>query len=115
MKPRHAAALALVVWYLMVAPYRSGVLNRPDAATPASSLYDFGAPISSWIKDRSFYTEADCASGKASRYRKQSHAYQRSNLRNAPLSRTKTAAVNQMALFEHAQCIASDDPRLKGN
>jgi hypothetical protein len=45
MKPRHAATLALVGWYLMIPPPGTYVRGRPS--------WDDGAPLSKW----SFYNE----------------------------------------------------------
>src|SRR5258708_26826789 len=44
MKPRHAGALALVGWYLMVPPVTSEGLTDPNA-----TLVNGRAPISHWV------------------------------------------------------------------
>jgi hypothetical protein len=89
MKPRHAAALALVGWYLMSAPLvtvnRSCGADRDLGGCPVLNDYmatwDIHAPIRRWEIVGTFHTEKEC---KAHR------------------------GVNPLE-----QCIATDDPRLK--
>jgi hypothetical protein len=53
MKPRHAAALALVGWYLMVPPPMDGNPQTPDLS----------APLSKWQRDPALSgtkTQAEC-------------------------------------------------------
>jgi hypothetical protein len=51
MKPRHAAALALVGWYLMLPP---AVPNDPDKV-------DSSAPLSQWEVMTTFDSQSQCA------------------------------------------------------
>src|SRR5258708_5482913 len=53
MKSRHAAAVALVGWSLMVAPAKPG-------SAPSNIQYDVGAPFSKWTSYGSFSTAAEC-------------------------------------------------------
>jgi len=89
MKLRHAAALALVGWYLMVPPLRS---------KGSSECYEANAPISQWQRIEAFDTAEQCkaASTKSALWHKQ-HGLD-CGLASAWLD---------------AQCIESDDPRLK--
>ncbi len=102
MKPRHIAALALVGWYLMVPP-----LDSPNGALNTSANY----PLSAWIHapHEVFGTRQDCEAELANQ-----RAYLESALRRlgAP------GAYNQLAQahverMRVAQCISTDDPRLK--
>ena len=77
MKPRHAAALTLVVWYLMRPPL-------PHLNAHAFHA-DTGAPLKRWIIVGTFPTPKECEA--------------RRGAVASPWDR----------------CIASDDPRLKGN
>ena len=91
MNLRHAAALALVVWYLMVPPeYRhDGMLTfRRDA------------PLTKWTRGWGFDGEAACKEAIASPS-KHSGSYQTFH---------QALVAEQMS---NGRCIASDDPRLK--
>ena len=50
MKPRHAAALVLVSWYLMVPPQLPVLANKPN----------YYAPLSHWRIVYSFNSVIDC-------------------------------------------------------
>jgi hypothetical protein len=91
MKPRHAAALALVGWYLMVPP-----LSRSSNRQKIGS--DFSRPLSEWLSVSVYDSEADC--------NKEIDAM---NQRAASMAREHHTMLN----ISHAQCIATDDPRLK--
>jgi len=97
MKPRHAAALALVGWYLMMPP----ITYENDVAKLERT-----APLSQWIHigHRIFQSKRDCEIR-----RKEDDAETRKNP-NSP--------VNPDRPFEtlpNMVCISTDDPRLKGN
>jgi hypothetical protein len=89
MKPRHAAALAFVGWYLVVPPFRS-------------KEYDVKAELSEWSIMKEFDTEKGCKDYPAhlERLLKEKH------------HGDGNVVVNK-ALFDIAQCIATGDPRLK--
>jgi hypothetical protein len=91
MKPRHAVALALVGWYLMVPPTKN--VNQIDPSIP----------LPKWVVLRAFDTADACNEAQDQlRYR-----VSRLNLRVPVASAASEAA-------EFSQCIASDDPRLRG-
>lgn len=90
MNLRHAAALALVGWCLMIPP-----LSRSSSGEIGS---DFSRPLSEWFPVGVYDTEADCD--------KEINAM---NQRAASMAREHRT----MLSLSHAQCIASDDPRLK--
>ena len=85
MRPRHAAALALAGWYLMVPPisHKGEFLDN--------------APLSEWTLLDSTDSAADC-NAEANR----------SDLR----SKTER---DRNVKVDHTKCISTDDPRLKGN
>jgi hypothetical protein len=103
-KPRHAAALALVGWYLMV---------PPDSTVPHS--VDSAAPMSRWSIVTNFESADTCkqaltelqnkngdpakldATGRLRRFQKREPA-------DLGLARAR---------IDHASCIATGDPRLK--
>ena len=96
-KTCHAAALALVGWYLMVPP------PVPHSSVPV----DLDAPLSKWRFFSSHDSAAQCEQGLVAFYK---------------LAKTELAANPaderdriQFYQLENSQCIASDDPRLKGN
>jgi len=60
MKPHHAAALALVVWYMIVPPERCADRTRNDIDT-CSQVLDLNAPLPAWFRTwPSYNTEAEC-------------------------------------------------------
>ncbi len=91
MNPRHAAALALVGWYLLMPP-----LPRSSSGEIGS---DLSRPLSEWRFSVSVYdTESNCD--------KEIDAMNQRAARWAREHRT-------MLSLSHAQCVASDDRRLK--
>jgi hypothetical protein len=91
MNLRHAAALALVSWYLMVPPWTAGHDGRPIQPLVADSY----APLSKWATEGSFDSAADCG---LTLYRLRCCA-------GDPLPDRKRA--------DKGSGIKSDDPRLK--
>ena len=86
MKLRHATALALVGWYLMVPPMNSW---------PGLPWIDRDAPLSRWTTSAMFDSAKDCEIARE----KHEHAY---------------ALAVKSTIDDGAVCIASDDPRFKG-
>jgi hypothetical protein len=100
MKLRHAAALSLMAWYLMVPPRipNTGEVNK-------------SVPLSQWIIRRSFPRNQGCEAAK-DRLQKQGLANQAevdAMGRRAPHNPEFHCVLCQ------AQCVADDDPRLKSN
>ena len=91
MNSGHAAALALVGWYLMVPPIDR---TRGLFYVPATE------PLSLWNTDRTFTSEDECNSALADL--KRSHLRWEGN--------TEFAQDQQR---QHAICVSTDDPRLK--
>jgi hypothetical protein len=87
---RHTAALALVGWYLMVPPR----VIRPQA--PGQQTFDYGAPLSRWVVSSAYDTAHECEGARF--LNRQGHRQNTDPLK---------------AEFDAAQCIATDDPRLK--
>ena len=92
MKQRHAVALVLVGWYLMVPPTTDNTVN-----------VDPSVPLPKWVVLRAFDTAAACNDAQ------DQLRYHTSRLN---LQIPVAAAASEAAEF--SQCIASDDPRLKG-
>ncbi|MGA9721417.1 MAG: hypothetical protein WBQ86_03085 [Candidatus Binatus sp.] len=93
MKCRHAAALALVGWYLMVPPY--DMIRMPQAL-----------PLSKWNISQSFDSADECEELKnawQSKIAKAAHG-------DAGLS--KKITVGDVYSYSRSVCIATDDPRL---
>jgi hypothetical protein len=92
MKLRHAAALALVGWYLMLPPF---------SLSPSRKIVaDLRKPLSQWVSFGNYDTAVDC--------NKEIDAMDQRAINWAREHGTKLD-------LAHAQCIATDDPRLKGN
>jgi hypothetical protein len=91
MNRRHAAALTLVGWYLMAPPISSVKSKR----NPSSGLYDAYStrPLGAWEIDGSYDTARECRA-----------ALDKAN------QQAKQGCPDCSAL---AECIATDDPRLK--
>jgi hypothetical protein len=86
MKPRHAAALALVGWYLMVPP-------------PQDVKHGFFAfvPLSQWTHKATFDTEVHC----------------KREISKGCLNINQNGENMRSGSLCRARCVASDDPRLK--
>jgi hypothetical protein len=98
MKVRHAAALALVGWYLMLPPLKLGQSGKYHP--------DFEVPLNQWESYQSYDDAAKCEEDKARTLialQRVSHEF--------PADRSAATDAEQ-AVF--GQCIATDDPRLKG-
>jgi hypothetical protein len=92
MNLRHAAALALVGWYLMLPPM---VGNHTDTS----------APLNSWRMTASYDAAIDCRKVLEDSIRDSEKALQDPHL----LPFTRAASLQ----FLDAACVATDDPRLK--
>jgi hypothetical protein len=116
----HAAALALVGWYLMAPPYRR------------DGSLDLNAPLSEWSQLGGAGYDSATACGKARSEEAQAivKALDSTKQRvkalpddgDQPISKVdpKTYAqyvktMNAANDFVHSRCVATDDPRLKGN
>jgi len=101
MKLRHAAALALVGWYLMTPP---PLLPLPAKGDPQP---DLRAPLSEWHRPNwVFATEHECLAKQA-----ELRKIWWTNVTDIPPE--KITARQMTWWVKNAQCIASDDPRLK--
>ena len=89
MKLRHAAALALVGWYLMAPPLYEGHKSNLDA------------PLSEWVILDSFDSANDCW-----RERSIMNTDHKRDFKHDSIQRERLGSIS---------CIATDDPRLKGN
>jgi len=100
MKPYHAAALALVGWYLMIPP-----------TVPETHQVNKSVPLSQWTIRRTFPHNQGCEAAKFN-LRKQALAH------NAEVDATGRRRVVDPDLFCvlcNAQCVEDNDPRLKPN
>ena len=96
MKLRHAAALALELWYLMVPPSKGS----------PTFLFDAQAPFNQWTIRATFDTATEC----------RQQASTTANLFKALANKDGTvAAINNSNRFAMAICLEPDDPRLKGS
>jgi hypothetical protein len=103
MKFHHAAALAIVVWYLMIPPI--GADNKVDAH----------APLSQWRRGVGFETQKDCDESLKDAIQNpmtqdeyQASAKQTRKAKMKPLSMSEMTKRTAESL-----CVAGDDPRLK--
>jgi hypothetical protein len=94
MNPRHAAALALVGWYLIAPPIRSG--------GPDYNYLDEHAAYPDWKLICVLNTEAHCEHLRD--FARESVAGYPQLLDSDP----------EMQQYSEAECMASDDPRIKG-
>lgn len=97
---RHAAALALTVWYLMMPPLGS------------TSAVQSNAPLSQWTHapHTEFATEEDCKAVLA-----EDQASEEAEARRIGPHRDYGTTVQRFFVeaTKFYQCVASDDPRLK--
>jgi hypothetical protein len=97
MNLRHAAAIALVGWYLMVPPRPAG----PRMPGALAGWPDTNAPLSKWIIDKSFDSAEDCERG----FRKL--------VGEAGIAQDNESAAARFQSF-NPLCVATNDPRLNG-
>jgi hypothetical protein len=105
MNRRHAAALALVGWYLMTPPLDTG--NLPDDH----------APISSWRNEQSFDSAQDCEQGKITVFENRIEGLKKlEKMQTRPAPELFEQVLRwTREVFAASKCIGTDDPRLKGN
>ena len=103
MKPRHAAAFALVSWYLMIPP----ILPIGDTVDVKNGRWwtQTAAPLSKWQISSSYDSASDCENLKDKLIKSGS-----SGLDNTKATSYKRAFA---VASTQAVCIATDDPRLK--
>jgi hypothetical protein len=89
MKPRHAAALALVGWFLMIPPTRG----------PAPAEILSHAPFSKWQVGEEDASKAECED----------------TIKDYTEHAEDVTDPMTSALFSRGRCMASDDRRLKNN
>ena len=92
------AVILAVGWYVMAPP-----LIGPSAMNDLR--VDVKAQLSEWTSNGSFDTASECREALAEQTR---------DLKNRAAAATGTAKNNLRLLALMSQCIATDDPRLKG-
>lgn len=85
MKSRHAAALALVGWYLMVPPLCSSHWTNGNQTACSASAFNYDVPLDRWRESASFNSLHKCEISAA-----------------------------EKGPYTHCKCVSTDDPRLKG-
>jgi hypothetical protein len=103
MKLRHAAALALVGWYLMVPPGTSK--DAPDQPL----TFDGSAPLSKWKIVGSYDSASGCDDGK----KEVPNDLLQAADRESDEGKKKEFLQWMASLMEAQKCISTDDPRLK--
>jgi len=106
MNVRHAAALALVGWYLMVPPMDNcvGVIKEKPCAD---------SPLATWSVQSKFSSEAACQENKRIGDEKARGYLMMLAARNRQSSSRASFGESTYMWYLTAKCIASDDPRLK--
>jgi hypothetical protein len=113
----HAAAIALMGWYLMLPPIVQGPVTNPKCQQGYRA--DASLPLSGWTVDTAFDTAKECEAT-----RDQAHDEVRHDQTEEHLSREGLSAEQLSSLCAHrvrleqlaqATCVSTDDPRLKGN
>jgi hypothetical protein len=100
MKPRHAAALALVGWYLMIP-------HMVQTGPFTSSFGGSKAPNGSWDVQATFGTSEACEAARTV-YVADTNNNFRYRSESDPMVRRELAEEKIVA-----ECVATDDPRLK--
>ena len=99
MNLRHAVALALVGWYLMTPP----LSGRPGAYVVSD-----GAALSQWHIDQSFDSAIECEQARIDHVASERYIAEKAGHPNPGEDVLVRDAMT-------SQCIATNDPRLKGN
>ena len=102
MKPRYAAALALVGWYLMLPPPGTNPFTT-------GRWFEKDAPLSTWYLEKSFDTAEDCDRARQKKYDEAS-----SKIKVLAESHSIQASADAQILAgdKFNRCIETDDPRL---
>ena len=106
MKLRHATALTLLGWYLLMPPMLGGNPPIYPSARP-----DLAAPLEKWLVTDTFDSASQCRTALASVLEVPK------NLDVEKLTAQQVAQIKESKKGTWAssyQCVASDDPRLKG-
>src|ERR1700722_14884301 len=103
MKTRHAAALAIVLWYLIIPPI--GADNKVDAH----------APLSKWRIGVGFESEKDCDDSlKDAIKNPMTPAEYLAAAQATSKAKMKPLSMSEMTKrTAESRCVAGDDPRLK--
>jgi hypothetical protein len=104
-KPRHAATLALVGWYLLIPPVFSPMGNHPRA------FNDLNASLNRWDIWASFESNTSCEKEKE---RIQNEAPLRLKFAHEHPDQDRNGNIVAVAeAWQWAECVATDDPRLR--
>ena len=108
MKVRHAAALALVGWYLMAPPVFPPVDPEASQWDSYGGVVYLKAPLRFWTIDGSFDTASDCRVERAKNLQKAEELKKHPNA-------VKPGMMGMLIADSYLSsiCISSDDPRLK--
>ena len=103
MKPLHANALAIVLWYLMIPPIR------------ADNKIDPHAPLSQWRRGVGFESQKQCADSLNDAIQNPMTAAEyQAAAKATPKAKMKPLSMAEMTKrTAESQCVAGDDPRLK--
>ena len=116
MKPRHAAALALVGWYLMVPPPGPPRSTGASTAPPNDS-----AKLNQWTIQKSYDSAQACDAAKQKSLdtattnmdKQKDLAERRQGLWPDNFQDQKFLVADQLEYAREALCVSTDDPRLK--
>lgn len=112
MNARHAAALALVGWYLMVPPFKPNDMHRPSFTLRSleARILNLDAPLSKW----EIYVPSDsadeCEASKTATLKLLDQ--QKITGKDSAITERGAKVILLELQLRHSQCIASDDPRL---
>jgi len=102
MKLGHAAALALVGWYLIGPPMlKAPVANEGENTWPTQ--YDYAAPLSQWNRGGTYFSD-----------RVKCEDYKCKSFKELPAIPDPELSI-MIEAMERSFCINEDDPRLKPN
>ncbi len=107
---RHAAALALMIWYLMMPPTLAMNPNKPDLS----------APLAKWVAHEEMDTLSMCEKQRKKEILLAHNPYslfqQYTDAEKSPRPKGYVFSIAKMQELADAQkCIATNDPRLKGD
>jgi hypothetical protein len=100
MKPYHAAALALVAWFLMVPPDHPKLTDTLDWTSQA--------PLPTWRIVQRFDPKSACE-----RRRLEIISDAKHSIKSDAAAKHPEAVLTDYAIANNATCISRDDPRLK--
>jgi hypothetical protein len=116
---RHAATLASIGWYLMVPPvnhpWSRAIWHWFDTRIVITDKCNPDSPLSGWKQDGEFEKLAECQAKQEKEPDDTKEVWKAVDKFTGPSKDGQEMEEENIRCAYHARCIATDDPRPKGN